>query len=242
MFSTTTSSFSKDTTYGEAQEKYSGAEMMSSLEASADAVLIQMAIAGRNDCFSLLMGRHLDAVKRRLRFTVSNEADLEDVVQETLLKVWRHLTTFRSESSLQTWIIRIAINEACQLYRRSKRERLSEPLDQSIALHEESQDQRLLRAEAAAALHCALAKLPRKYQEVVMLRDLCELGGEETAKRLNTTIPTIKTRLFRARLMLSTELRKSGTPTLPNHSPSNSASRRKDSSQRPCQVRAAVVH
>jgi RNA polymerase sigma-70 factor (ECF subfamily) len=183
--------------------------MISSLAACDDAVLIQMAIAGRNDCFSLLIDRHLTAVKRRLRFMVSNEADLDDVVQEFLLKAWRHLKTFRSECSLRTWMIRIAINEARQLYRRGKRGPLCEqPLGEAIALPEESADQRLLRAEATAALRCAMAKLPRKYREVVMLRDLCELGGEETAKRLHTTVPAIKTRLFRARLMLSTKLRK----------------------------------
>jgi RNA polymerase sigma-70 factor (ECF subfamily) len=145
---------------------------------------------------------------------ISNENDLEDVVQEVFLKAWRHLATFRSESNLRTWIIRIAINEAYQLYRRSKYKRLSEPLDVTIALPEESLDQRLFRAEATAAVRAAVAKLPRKYQEVVKLRDLCELGGEETAKRLHATVPAIKTRLFRARLMLSTELRKSGTLSL----------------------------
>lgn len=168
-----------------------------------------MAIAGRNDCFSLLMDRHLAAVKRRLRFMVSNEADLEDLVQETQLKAWRNLDTFRSESNLRTWMTRIAINEACQLYRRSKCKRLCEPLHETIALPEESADQRLLRAEATAALRCAMARLPPKYQDVLMLRDLCELGGEETARRLRTTVQAMKTRLFRARLMLSTELRKS---------------------------------
>ncbi|HXJ39124.1 MAG TPA: RNA polymerase sigma factor [Bryobacteraceae bacterium] len=208
------SDFTEETTYGKTPGICSRADMISSLAACADAVLIQMAIAGRNDCFSLLMDRHLTAVKRRLRFMVSNEADLDDVVQEIQLKAWLHLKTFRLESNLRTWMIRIAINEACQLYRRGKRGRLCEPLDEAVAFLEESADQRLQRAEAAATLRCALAKLPRKYQEVVMLRDLCELGGEETAKRLHTTIPTIKTRLFRARLMLSTELRRLGILSL----------------------------
>ena len=184
--------------------------MISSLAECADAVLIPMAIAGRNDCFSVLMDRHLIAVKKRLRLMVSNEADLEDLVQETQLKAWRSLSAFRSESNLRTWMIRIAINEACQLYRRGKAKRLAEPLGEAIPVLEDSADQRLLRAEAAEALRCALAKLPPKYEEVLTLRHLCELSGEEAAQRLHTTISTIKTRLFRARHKLSTELRKSG--------------------------------
>lgn len=161
--------------------------MISSLAECADTVLIQMAKAGRNDCFSLLMDRHLVAVKRRVRFMVSNEADFEDVIQETQLKAWRYLATLRSESNLRTWMMRIAINEAYQLHRRGKLKSLCDPLDEGISLREESPDQQLLRAEATAALYRAVAKLPRKYQEVVMLCDLRELGGEETAKRLHTT-------------------------------------------------------
>ena len=229
-----TSDFIKETTSGNVPEQCGGADTISPLAECADAVLIQMAIAGRNDCFSLLMDRHLTAVKKRLRFMVSNEADLEDLVQEILLKAWRYLPTFRSESNVRTWLIRIAINKACQLYRRSKRKGLCEPLHEAIALPEESADQQLLRAEAAAALRCAVARLPRKYQDVLMLRDLDELGGEETAKRLHTTVQTVKTRLFRARLMLSTELRKSRALSVANHTLSKRVSLRTDTSPLRC--------
>ena len=66
------------------------------------------------------MDRHLIAVKRRIGSMVTNVTDRDDVVQEVVLKVWLHLSTFRSESSFRTWIMRVAINEALQIFRRER--------------------------------------------------------------------------------------------------------------------------
>ena len=93
-----------------------------------DSVLIELALAGQSECFTVLMDRHLVAVKRCIRSMVRNAADSEDLVQEVVLKVWRHLSTFRSESSFRTWLTRVAINEALQSYRRGR----SKPLCQAL--------------------------------------------------------------------------------------------------------------
>ena len=84
--------------------------MISPCGSPPDKVLIEMAVAGRSDCFSVLVDRHLPAVRRHLRAMVPNESDQEDVLQEVLLKVWRHLADFRLECNLRTWMIKIAIN------------------------------------------------------------------------------------------------------------------------------------
>jgi RNA polymerase sigma-70 factor (ECF subfamily) len=186
-----------------------GFDVISPLANCDDGALIQMAIDGRSDCFSVLMGRHLVAVKKRLRFMVSNEADLDDLVQEVQLKTWLHLATFRKESNLRTWMIRIGINQAWQSYRRSQCRPVCQPLDDSagIASHEASPHQRLLQGEATNAVRAAVAKLPPKYREVLILRDLTELCGEKAAERLQIKSGTLKTRLLRARVMLSKKLR-----------------------------------
>lgn len=184
-------------------------------------MLIQGAIAGSTDCFSRLMDRHMPAVKRHLRFKISNDADLEDVLQEVLLKVWLHLGQFRSESSVRTWMTRVAINEARQSYRRSKRMPFCQPLDDSrdITSTSELPDQRLIRAEAAADLHRAVSQLPEKYRDVVIFRNLREISIKETAEVLQTTSAATKTRLFRALLMLSTKVQRSETRELPSRKP-----------------------
>jgi RNA polymerase sigma-70 factor (ECF subfamily) len=174
-----------------------------------DEVLIEMAVAGRSDCFSVLVDRHLTAVRRHLRAMVPNEPDQEDVLQEVLLKVWRHLGDFRLECNLRTWMIQIAINEVRQWYRRRTSRRVFQSLEDSgpIASMQDSPEKRLLRNEAARAVQRSLAALPAKYRDVLVLRYLEENTGEDTAKSLGMTVPAVKTRTFRARRLLSTKLR-----------------------------------
>ena len=183
--------------------------MISPLAACEDSMLIRMAIAGRSECFSVLMDRHLTAVKSKLRRMVADEAELDDLIQEVLLKAWRHLATFRSEASLRTWMIGIGINQARQSYRRSQRRPVCQPIDDFAltASSAESPHQQLLRVETAAAVYAEIAKLPPNYREVLVLRDLSELCCKETAERLQMTISGVKTRLLRARNMLSKRMR-----------------------------------
>lgn len=178
------------------------------LTSCEDAILIQLVIAGRKEYFSLLVERHLTAVKNTVRSLVSNDADMEDLMQEVLFTVWRHLASFRAESNLRTWMIRVAINQALQSYRRNKYRMSCRPIEDSPELVSsmDRPDQLLLRAEARAAIHGAIAGLPKKYREVVMLRDLRGLSAEESAEHLEISAFAIKSRLFRARRMLSRRL------------------------------------
>jgi RNA polymerase sigma-70 factor (ECF subfamily) len=175
-----------------------------------DSALIKMALAGQTECFTVLTNRHLPAVRRRIGSIVPNTTDADDLLQEVLLKVWIHLSTFRSESSFRTWMTRVAINEALQSFRRER----CRPLCQSVrdldalASHGESPHQSLSRVEVTRAIRSAVAGLPAKYSQVLILRDLEELSVRETAQCLQSSVPAVKTRLFRARLMLLTALQR----------------------------------
>jgi RNA polymerase sigma-70 factor, ECF subfamily len=183
---------------------------MSLLADAGDAVLIRMAGAGRSDCFSILMDRHLTAIKRYLRTILPNIADQEDILQEVLVKVWRHLGAFRLESNLRTWMMQIAINEVRAFYRRRKCRPEFQPLENCgpIASIEASPERDALRNEAARKVHSGLAVLPVKYREVLILRYFEEKTGEDTARTLGMTLPAAKTRTFRARRLLSQKLRR----------------------------------
>src|ERR1700719_5426597 len=91
-----------------------------------DSTLIKLALEGQTECFAVLMDRHLIAVRKRIASMIGNATDAEDLLQEVLLKVWSHLSTFRSESSFRTWMTRVAINEALQSYRRERRSPISQ--------------------------------------------------------------------------------------------------------------------
>ena len=95
--------------------------MTPSLVTYEDCALVELALEGQVECFSVLMDRHLAVVRRRIRSMVRNAADADDLLQEVVLKVWKHLSTFRSESSFRTWMTRVAINEALQNCRRERR-------------------------------------------------------------------------------------------------------------------------
>ena len=173
-----------------------------------EATLIKKTLAGETEYFGILIDRHMVALKKCVGSMVRNGADADDLLQSVLLKVWRRLSTFRSESSFRTWMTRVAINEVLQSYRRDQRD----PLLQSggeledLSSCDESPQRRLLRVEVTNTVRGAVAVLPEMYRKVLILRDLEEFSTEETAKSLRATVPAVKTRLFRARLMLSAAL------------------------------------
>lgn len=177
-----------------------------------DRTLIKLALEGQTECFAALMDRHLVAVRKRMASMVRNPTDTDDLLQEVLLKVWRHLSTFRSESSFRTWMTRIAMNEALQLFRREQRRPTCQPLSDldAFASPSESPHQSFARVQATQAVRNAVVRLPDKYRQVLILRDLEQLSARETAEWLQSSIPAVKTRLFRARLLLSATLERSG--------------------------------
>lgn len=141
-----------------------------------------------------------------------NEADAEDAAQEAVLKAFRNIRQFRAESRFSTWLIQITVNEA-RMRRRKQHAEIVEPI--SPAQDEEGNyvprdfaDWReiplevLERKEIREKLGEALASLGNKYREVFVLRDMQHLSIEETARILEISTASVKTRLLRARLML----------------------------------------
>jgi RNA polymerase sigma-70 factor (ECF subfamily) len=182
--------------------------MTESIATFEDSTLIEKALVGQTECFAVLMDRHIAAVRGCISSLVRNASDVDDLVQNTFLKAWLHLSAFRFEANFRTWITRVAINEALTLYRRNG----SRPSCQAQENLEtfpsrcESPDKTLARSEARRTVRTAVARLPRKYREILTLCDLEELGTQETARHLQANIPMVKSRLFRARQMLAAAL------------------------------------
>jgi len=147
---------------------------------------------------------------------MKNEADAEDVAQEAIVKGFRKLSSFRAESKFSTWLMSITINEARTRLRRQALVRM-EPLDQlpdedkgiSPALlrdWREIPSEALEREEVRDLIQRAVEQLPDIYRQVFLLRDVEELTISETAETLNISIPSVKVRLHRARVMLQNQL------------------------------------
>ncbi len=178
-----------------------------------EARLIERICQGERELFYDLIQPYERAVYLVAYSVVKNEADAEDVAQEAILKAFRALGDYRGEARFQHWLVKIAFNEARMRYRKRVAER-SESLDDEretdsgdyvplqIADWRELPSDVLERKEVREEILRAVERLPEKYREVLVLRDLQETSILETARILDLTETTVKVRLFRARLQL----------------------------------------
>lgn len=154
-----------------------------------------------------LTRRHADAVYR-VALSVTRDPDLaEDVAQDTLLKAWQALPSFRSDSPLKNWLLRIAHNTAVSALRR----RRDVHVDPSELPETPTPDHRSLehQVESRAAVddfEAALSDLDELSRSIVVLREVEGLSYDEIAEVLEVPLPTVKTRLLRARRQLAAAL------------------------------------
>jgi RNA polymerase sigma-70 factor, ECF subfamily len=175
--------------------------------------LIARVLAGEHEAFYDLVRPYERAIFFAARGVVDNDADAEEVGQETVLKAFTHLKSFRAEAKFSTWLIQIAINEA-RMKVRKNHAYLYDSLDDTREDEEgdyfpkDYSDWRPIPSEALAtkelreALNKAIAGLAPKYREVLLLRDVQQMNIAETAKALNISEQNVRTRLLRARLMV----------------------------------------
>lgn len=155
--------------------------------------------------FAAIVNEHGASVFRLAKSVVRDDALADDVAQETFIKVWKNLDSFRGDGSLRGWILRIAHNEAVSTLRRIRDsatdpQRMPERAD-AIGTT------RIVEARFAESdLIEALDKLDELSREIVILREVEGLAYDEIAATLDVPIPTVKTRLLRARRELTRRL------------------------------------
>ena len=165
--------------------------------------------------FEELVDRYEDKIFRLAFRFVRNETEAKEIVQDTFLLVWRKLNTFKGDSQFGSWLYRVATNTALMRLRAQRRhpeistEEL--PIDyldnygQLPAAGEnwaKRPDDELQSDELRRRIQKAVDELPEIYRTVFIIRDVEGLSTEETAEVLEISIPTVKTRLHRARLAL----------------------------------------
>ncbi|HEY6765674.1 MAG TPA: sigma-70 family RNA polymerase sigma factor [Candidatus Sulfotelmatobacter sp.] len=174
--------------------------------------LIARVQQGHNDLFYELVKPYERRVYAAALAILRNEADAEDAAQEAMLKAFAHIRQFRQEARFSTWLIQVTVNEAL-MRRRRQRTVVMEAIDdrgddeqeyrpRDFADWREIPSEALERKEVRQKLTDALGTLDRKYREVFVLRDVEHMNIQETADALGISVPSVKTRLLRARLML----------------------------------------
>jgi RNA polymerase sigma-70 factor (ECF subfamily) len=193
--------------------EFVGMEALSPSLKTRESELVQQARAGCKEAFYRLVQPCERALFATAMGILKNEADAEEAAQEAVLMAFTNIHRFRAECKFSTWMIQICINEA-RLKIRKARKHLYKSIDEpengedgdyfprDFADWREIPSEALQRKELREALERALASLPQKYREVLILRDVQHLTIEETAQVLGIGKGNVKTRLLRARLQM----------------------------------------
>lgn len=178
----------------------------------ADAALVARCKQNDLSAFDELVERYQHKIYHYAKRMVGNETDAEDITQDVFLKALQSLRTFREESSLQTWLFRIATNLCRDTLRRRQREKgwlrlwqernsehCSETVEWELPDRRADPATQLLNQELSALLDEAIDRLPVAMREVLVMHDMEEMPYEEIAQALGIPLGTVKSRLFHAR-------------------------------------------
>jgi RNA polymerase sigma-70 factor (ECF subfamily) len=186
-----------------------------------DTILVERCRAHDNAAFDEVVNRYKNKIYSYLYRMLGNPADAEDLTQEVFVRLYTSLDSFRSQSSLNTWLFRIAGNLCIDYFRRSKKHRaiaysLDEPVSSETAETGESghelpdstyEPHRLFeQKELSEHIQQALEQMPEKLRSVLLLHDIEGLPYEEIAQVIECPLGTVKSRLFNARLQLRQRL------------------------------------
>jgi RNA polymerase sigma-70 factor (ECF subfamily) len=189
-----------------------------------DAVLVQRARGRDEAAIRVIMQSNNRRLYRLARGILRNDSEAEDVVQETYVRAFTHLDSFRGDSSLATWLARIAMNEALGRLRRQRpgvewtslapgvleAQIIQFPLSSPPEDPEKSMAQR----EIQHVVEHAIDDLPEAFRIVFITRVIEGMNVEETAEILGLKPETVKTRLHRARAMLRDNVEKKIGPVV----------------------------
>lgn len=188
-----------------------------------DAGLVAELQSGSEEAFALLIAQYHQPLYSLIARSIQDPADAADITQEVFIKVFRSIRGFHGDSSLRTWLYRIALHEASNQRRwwsRHKRQELTidsptvEPDDDgdrlclgaTLADHRDSPFDHAVQKQVREHVESALQQLPEAYRTVVILREIEGFAYEEIAEILDVNLGTVKSRLTRGRAALRTVL------------------------------------
>ena len=183
-------------------------------EPSDERAIIARCLAGERAAYATLVERYKGLVHDLVCRMIGDAMEADDIAQEAFVKAYISLRHFRGESRFSTWLCRIALNHCKDVLRRRGREpwiRTAHDEEPPMADADDAPGVALERREWEGRLRRALARLPMKYREVLVLRHIEELDFLEVGRLLKISEGTARVRAFRAREMLQRLLEDEGT-------------------------------
>jgi RNA polymerase sigma-70 factor (ECF subfamily) len=199
-----------------------------------EAALVADLKAGSEEAFGILIAQYHQPLYSLISRSLTDPADAADITQEVFIKVFRNIRGFHGESSLRTWLYRIALHEASNQRRWWSRHKRQELTIDSSLVSASSDDEgfslaasladrggspfdHAAQAELRRHVEEALRQLPETFRTVVVLREIEGFAYEEIAEILNANVGTVKSRLTRGRsalrALLTDQLRNSAPST-----------------------------
>ncbi len=197
----------------------------------SDGDLVAAVVRRDPAAFETLMRRYNGRLFRVARSILRDDRDAEDAVQDAYLDAFRHMSTFRGDAALGTWLTRIVANQSLMRLRRRTRERRVLPFRAAGAslAHDSGQEadavpdtraetasDAVLRAELRTLIERRIDELPIAFRTVFVMREVEEMTVQETADTLALPPATVRTRLFRARGLLREALARDLDPSTLN--------------------------
>jgi RNA polymerase sigma-70 factor (ECF subfamily) len=181
-----------------------------------DATLIKRALKGDQRAFRRLRSKYYDAIYNAIYRMVRDKEEVTDLTQEAFIKAFTSLASFNDEYAFSTWLYKIATNNSIDYIRRKKLHTFS--IDKPIESKDSDYtfeipdttyeaDGEVISTQRRQFLENAIASLPPRYRQVIIMRHVEEKEYQEIAKLLRLPLGTVKAHIFRARELLYKKLR-----------------------------------
>jgi RNA polymerase sigma-70 factor (ECF subfamily) len=175
-----------------------------------DSEIINEILKGNKEQYALLMRKYNQKLYRIAKGYLKDEAEIEDVMQDTYVKGYQHLAKFEHRSEFSTWMTRILINECLQRLKKITRTDLMDVNEENNeimnATDKNNPEKQSLNKELKDLLESAISQLPEKYRSVFMMREIEKMSIEETSAAMEISGSNVKIRLNRAKEMLRNTL------------------------------------
>lgn len=181
----------------------------------SDADLIQQTLAGDQDAFGLIVARYKKSLYNVIYNLVREPQEASDLFQESFLKIYKSLSSYRPEYKFYTWAVKIATNTCLDRLRQKRIEPVPVEEAEDLPGQEPTPEESYLSRERAARVRDAVRRLPEIYRTPLVLFHQENMTYDEIVDILNLPLSIVKNRLYRGRLMLREELMDLGKEETP---------------------------
>lgn len=187
-----------------------------SASSEQDRELVKRALAGDQRAFGELETKYRDALTRHVGKMVKQKGQVEDLVQEALIKAFSSISSYSPDYAFSTWVYKIATNHTIDYLRKKKLKTRSidQPIDTKdgeiqMELPDSTwrPDKHIVADQRNVLINEAIEQLPEKYHRVIVMRHVDELSYDEIATELDLPLGTVKAHIFRARALLYKHLK-----------------------------------